>query len=122
MTPIFKSLKIGVALHLEFDEPDEPNGKLNLDVDVSPPTIPVRFIENYDGNNEKKRRWLERHRPANWVSEWRKSYDMTAAGKSKGAKRSVRLRRINRNLVIPEQVLAIFSLFNPYIEDNLRVV
>ena len=98
----FSITKIGIALHLEFDEPD--GTKLNLDVDVSPPTIPVRNIKEYDGNNQMKRKWLERYRPANWIPEWRKSYDMTAAGKRKGGKRSVRMRRINRNMVIPEQV------------------
>ena len=85
---------------MEFDEPD--GTKFNLDVDVSPPTIPVEYIEYYDGNNEDKRKWLEKKRPVNWLKEWEKSYDMTAAGD--GGKRAVRLRRVNRNLVIPEMV------------------
>ena len=107
---------------MEFDEPD--GTKFNLDVDVSPPTIPVilsydgtwnyshsesddgdwKRFEDYDGNNEQKRRWLEENRPVNWLSEWKKSYDMTAAGEGGKIKRAVRLRRVNRNLVIPEQV------------------
>ena len=99
-SPCMSFTKIGLAMSLEFDEPD--GSKLNLDVDVSPPTIPVRNNEKYDGSNKKKREWLEKHRPVNWISEWRKSYDMTAA--AEGGKRSVRLRRVNRNLVIPERV------------------
>ena len=89
-------------MHCEFDEPD--GSKMNFDVDVSPPTIPVRYIDKYNGSNKKKRLWLEKNRPVNWIPEWRKSYDMTAAGKRKGGKRSVRLRRVSRHLVIPEQV------------------
>ena len=85
---------------MEFDEPD--GTKFNLDVDVSPPTIPVLNADYYDGNNVMKRKWLEENRPVNWLSEWKKSYDMTAAGD--GGKQAVRLRRVNRNLVIPELV------------------
>ena len=59
-------------------------------------------VENFNGSNKSKREWLEKHRPVNWISEWRKSYDMTAAT---GGKRAVRLRRVNRDLVIPEQVI-----------------
>ena len=94
--------KIGLTMSLEFNEPD--GSKFNLDVDVSPPTIPVRNKDAFDGSNKKKREWLEKHRPVNWLPEWRKSYDMSAAGKVEGGKRSIRLRRVNRNLVIPERV------------------
>ena len=97
--PCMSFTKIGIGLHIEFHEPD--GTKINLDVDVSPPTIPVKNVENYDGSNKRKRQWLEKHRPVNWISEWRKTYDMTAAT---GGKRAVRLRRVNRDLVIPEQV------------------
>ena len=102
--PCMSYTKIGVALHLEFHEED--GTKFNLDVDVSPPTIPVKNVENFNGSNQSKKKWLEKHRPVNWISEWRKSYDMTAAV---GGKRAVRLRRINRNLVIPEQVINYFQ-------------
>ena len=77
---------LGVALHLEFHEPD--GSLLNLDVDVSPPTIPVMNISEYDGSNTKKREWLERNRPVNWLPEWRKSQDMREA---------VRYLRLNKN-------------------------
>ena len=92
--------KIGLAMSLKFDEPD--GSQFNIDVDVSPPTIPVINNDWYNGSNKKKKEWLEKHRPVNWIPEWRKSYDMTAA--AEGGKRSVRLRRVNRNLVIPERV------------------
>ena len=61
----------------------------------------MKNIDQYDGNNDKKRQWLERNRPINWIAEWRKSYNMSEAV---GGNKSVRLRRVNRNLVIPEQV------------------
>ena len=84
---------------------------MNLDIDVSPPTIPVRNIDKFNGSNEKKRKWLEKHRPVNWLAEWWKSYDMSDAVTYDengemiiGGKRSVRLRRVNMDLVIPEQV------------------
>ena len=52
--------KIGIAIHLEFDEPD--GTKFNIDVDVSPPTIPVTNVDQYGGDNKKKREWLEKNR------------------------------------------------------------
>ena len=65
-----------------------------------------------------KRLWLKknRHRVRNWRAEWRKTHDMSAAGrvyqkerdqvgrKVLAGNRSVRFRFVNRNLVIPEQV------------------
>ena len=85
---------------------------LNLDVDISPPTL---YFDNqdYDGNNDDKRAWLLRERPVDWRPEYRKSPDMTDVGKSEYSKtfgyynkrrRSVRFRRISRDTVIPEQV------------------
>ena len=99
-SPCMSFTKIGLAMSLKFDEPD--GSQFNIDVDVSPPTIPVINNDWYNGSNKKKKEWLEKHRPVNWIPEWRKSYDMTAA--AEGGKRSVRLRRVNRNLVIPERV------------------
>ena len=84
-----------------------------MDVDVSPPTIAVSNIDKYDGSNRKKRQWLERHRPINWVPEWYKSHDMSAAvmydedGEmivDEDVHRCIRMRRVNKDLVIPEQV------------------
>ena len=49
-----------------------------------------------------KKKWLEENRPDLWLPELRKTPNMSAA--KRGGKRSIRLRRINRNLVIPERV------------------
>ena len=101
-SPSITFSKIGVVLHLEFcDEEGRP--QLNLDVDISPPTL---YVDNqdYDGNNVDKRAWLRRKRPLDWRTEYRKSPDMTEVGKYKNLRRSVRFRRISRNVVIPEQV------------------
>ena len=73
--------KIGVVLHLQFSEPD--GSFLNFDVDVSPPVPSLEDVWNYDGSNEKKKAWLLKHRPVNWLPEYRKSYDMSAAAKDR---------------------------------------
>ena len=107
-SPCLTFTKIGIVLHLQFIEPDKT--LINLDVDVSPPSIPVQNINKYDGCNQKKRQWLEKYRPVNWNGEWNKSYDMTDAGRDSDGSinhdgtRCIRLRRVNRHLVIPEQV------------------
>ena len=117
--------KIGIVIHFLHLEKEEP---FVLDVDINPPTIPS--IENvqgskgsypykgFNGSNKLKRLWLKknRHRVRNWRAEWRKTHDMSAAGrvyqkerdrmgrKVLAGNRSVRFRFVNRNLVIPEQV------------------
>ena len=85
-------------------------------MDVNPPTFQVSNVRHFDGSNRMKRLWLKknRHRIRNWRQEWRKSYDMSAAGSVKAmdengclvlfGRRTVRLRMVNKNLVIPEQV------------------
>ena len=73
-------------MHLQFTNPDG-SLEMNLDVDVSPPSLPVGNIDDYDGSNTKKRAWLLKHSNGNKLGT-----------------RSVRLRRMNRNLVIPELV------------------
>ena len=111
--------KIGVVLHLCFQEKDQRKPFV-IDVDVNPPTIPIENVKNFNGSNKMKRLWLKKNRQTvrNWRAEWRKSHDMSAAGrvyvqesdkygmkvKVLAGKRSVRFRFVNRNLVIPEQV------------------
>ena len=99
-----------------------------IDVDVNPPTLYVPNVKFFRGSNKMKRSWLRknRHIIRNWRSEYRKTHDMSEAGNvvKKDARgepemgwenglgdycvlvgnRSVRLRLVNRNLVIPEQV------------------
>ena len=79
-SPCLTVSKIGIVLHFEFKEAD---GLFNFDVDVNPPTIPVRNIHSFDGSNQLKRIWLlkNRHKIRNWRAEWRKSHDMSAAVK-----------------------------------------
>ena len=118
--------KIGIVIHFLHPEKEEP---FIMDVDINPPTIPsilnvqgipgeIGFYAGFNGSNKMKRLWLKknRHRVRNWRAEWRKTHDMSAAGRvyqkerdSLGNKilagnRSVRFRFVNRNLVIPEQV------------------
>ena len=83
---------------------------INIDVDLSPPQISVKNVEDYDGSNEKKRKflWKNREHIIDWLPEYQKSYDMSAFGRlivgQGGGKKSIRMRKVNRNLVIPERV------------------
>ena len=126
-SPCLSYSKIGLVLHLEFDNAD--GTKFNLDVDVCPPTFPVssrrytavnrteRWTSGvqeepaYDGSNRDKRAWLERTRPVNWLEEWIKSEDMSEATSEedslKPLKRSVQFRFFNNRDVTPEQVIFI---------------
>jgi len=91
----------GAALCLEYSE---SNINFNIDVDINPPSIPVRNNKEYDGCNAKKRKWLFENREliVDWQEEWSKSRDLSAAT---GGTRSIRFRKVNRQgLVIPEQV------------------
>ena len=112
-------------LHLLFQE---ENGPFVIDVDVNPPALYVPNVKLFRGSNKMKRSWLRknRHIIRNWRSEYRKTHDMSEAGSvvKKNANgdpemggeiglgnyyvlvgnRSVRLRLVNRNQVIPEQV------------------
>ena len=122
-SPCLTFSKIGVVLHLQFQEPD--GSVFNLDADVNPPTIPVTNIDKFNGSNEMKRKWIleNRHKIVNWRSEYWKSYDMSAAVRYNedgemigGGTRSVRLRLVNRNMVIPEQVASNSRFFLYYLK------
>jgi len=113
-SPCLSWSKIGVVLHLEFVNDD--GTVLNLDVDVSPPSIPVSRGKTwdrygrvngeplFDGSNAAKRAWLEKMRMPGWLTEWIKTEDMSD-GASDDSSRSVRLRFINPEEVIVEQCI-----------------
>ena len=106
-SPCLTFSKIGLVLHLEFRQKD--GDKLNLDIDINPPSIPIeeRMWDMFDGRNVLKRERLEREREklVDWKGEWIKSEDNSeAAGEDDGLKRSVRLRFFNQRDVIAEQV------------------
>ena len=104
-SPCITYSKIGLVWHLEFVQPD--GSLLNIDVDISPPTIPVinDSWKDFDGSNEFKRTWLTRFRPYLWLSEFNKTHNMSdAAGVDDGLRRSIRLRFYNLDQVIAEQV------------------
>ena len=117
--------KIGLVLHLEFNNKD--GTKFNLDVDVCPPTFPlsnkmfrkkrfpsfIKVLEEpaFDGSNQEKRAWLEKNRPVNWIEEWIKSEDMSeATGEGDDLKRCVQFRFFNNRDVIAEQVNVAFII------------
>ena len=49
-SPCITYSKIGIVMHLQYQEPD--GTFLNLDVDVSPPSIPVKNIDKFNGSNK----------------------------------------------------------------------
>ena len=60
-------------------------------MDILVPSLPVCNIDQYDGNNWQKRRYLEQTKPVGWLEEWKKSPNMRAANAFPESKRSVRL-------------------------------
>ena len=121
-SPCLTWSKIGVVLHLEFVNDD--GSVLNLDVDVSPPSIPLSTGSKknrwgdyehepvFDGSNEDKRAWLEKMRMPGWLTEWIKTEDMSD-GASEDSSRSIRLRFINPEEVIVEQCILFLKEDDP---------
>ena len=110
-SPCLSWSKIGVVLHLEFVNDD--GSVLNLDVDVSPPSIQVdrkrnwrgEYVEPpFDGSNAVKRAWLEQMRMPGWLTEWIKTEDMSE-GATDDDQGAVRLRFINPEEVIAERTI-----------------
>ena len=83
-----------------------PEINFRLDVDINPPNLKVMNQDDYNGNNTVKRNFLEINRRTivKWVDEWMKTLDMTAAVFFVNSKRSIRLRLVNKNRVLTEQV------------------
>ena len=54
-SPCLTHSKVGLCLHLQWSQ-----FNINMDVDFSPPCLPVSNIDQYDGKIEKKRAFLER--------------------------------------------------------------
>ena len=112
-TPCFSLSKIGLVLHLNFDD---EKGSILLDVDVSAPSFsmsqvssfsgkPLPHYRLFSGKNVDKRQNLEATRPYLWYPEWEKTEDMSdAAYEGDGLKRGIRLRNHNGMDVLAEQV------------------
>ena len=102
-SPCMSWTKIGIVLHVQFSKYG-----FNLDVDLNPPNLMVKDMEwsKYNGSNGSKLNYLEQNSSTvtGWLDEWRKSVDMTAASAFPESKRSIRLRLINRDTVLAEQV------------------
>ena len=125
--------KIGLALHTEFSEGD--GSKINLDIDINPPTLPVGKMQlvtgysgnyeradksnriypedvkdesEFDGSNTDKRKRLVRDREK--LTGWKTEYDKTednseASHDNDGLLRPTRMRFYNLRDVIVEQVI-----------------
>ena len=63
----------------------------------------LRNSKEYDGDVRKKRKFLEENTPVFWLKEWKK-FKIKAEEKKKKKESSVRLRLLNREYVLAEQV------------------
>ena len=97
-TPSLTLTKIGVAIHFIFILED--GSFRHVDCDLNIPTIPV--CTKYDGNIEEVKQYLLRERPVGWLEERSKLEDMQAAEESQNWQ--VKMRMVNRDLVLPRQV------------------
>ena len=91
-SPCMSWTKIGATFHIKFSK-----YYVNLDVDLKPPNFRTSNIDDYNGSNRKKRKYLEENRETlvGWLEEWRKSLNMRGANSFPESKRSIRLRLIN---------------------------
>ena len=103
-SPSLTITKIGVALHVKFLCRD--GSYTFIDCDINIPTIPT--CTRYDGDIAKVQNYLLRVQPVGWLEELRKLYDMSYVGNSPhliGTDNwQVKMRMINRDLVLPRQV------------------
>ena len=90
--------KIGVAIYVKFILED--GSFRHVDCDLNIPTIPV--CTKYDGNIEEVKKYLLRERPVGWLEERSKLEDTQAAEESQNWQ--VKMRMVNRDLVLPRQV------------------
>ena len=99
-SPCVSITKIGAAIHVGF-----PDGTF-VDCDLNVPTIPTSTP--YRGQVVEVKKYLKRVRPVGWLEEFSKLEDLGGAGASPhliGADSwQVKMRRINRDTVLPRQV------------------
>ena len=93
--------KIGATLHIKFSKYN-----VNLDVDLNPPNFRTRNIDDYNGSNRKKRKYLEENRATlvGWLEEWKKSLNTRGANTFPESKRSIRRTSVSRNWKYSYQV------------------
>ena len=104
-SPSLTITKIGVALHVKFLNRD--GSSTFIDCDINIPTIPT--CTEYDGDILKVQAYLARVHPVGWLEEQSKLDNMLSAGNSLNLigedSWQVKMRMINRDLVLPRQVI-----------------
>ena len=92
-------------MHVKFLNRD--GSSTFIDCDINIPTIPT--CTRYDGDIAAVRNYLARVQPVGWLEEWSKLEILIAAQNSVhfiGADSwQVKMRMINRDLVLPRQVI-----------------
>ena len=100
-SPCLTLTKIGVALHLQFEDDSR------MDCDLNVPTIPTS--SEYSGSVMEVEEYLDKARPVGWIEERRKLEEMGSSASSHHLLDvdawQVKMRRINRDMVLPRQVI-----------------
>ena len=105
--PSMTLTKIGAAIHIQF-----PDGTM-VDCDLNVPTIPT--CTPYDGRKDEVEQYLRRMKPVGWLEEQRRLETLQSAGKFVDTDSwQVKMRRINKNTVLPRQVIVTLISFTNY--------
>ena len=115
MSPCLTQSKIGAVLHLGFLLSD---GSVHyVDMDLTCPMFATSDVDSYDGSLNDYRKYLISSKLLMWLDEKDKLEDMRVAGGGSDAIRSVRVKKVNRRIVVPNKVT--ISIFNIHILYNL---
>ena len=104
-SPSISLTKIGVALHVKFALKDGSYSCVDCDINI--PTIPT--CTRYDGGIDEVSQYLIRDKPVGWLEELGKLENLGSVGfpfHLIGAEswQQVKMRMLNRDLVLPRQV------------------
>ena len=108
LSPCLTQSKIGAVLHLGFLLSD---GSVHyVDMDLTCPMFATSDVDSYDGHTDDYRKYLLSSKLLMWLDENYKLESMTSASGGRDAVRSVRVKKVNRRIVVPNKV--IISIFN----------
>ena len=109
--------KIGAVLHLGFLLSD---GSVHyVDMDLTCPMFATSDVDSYDGSDNDYRNYLLSSKLLMWLDERYKLESMESASGGRNAVRSVRVKKVNRRIVVPNKVIISDFDFITYILKNL---
>ena len=117
LSPCLTQSKIGAVLHLGFLLSD---GSVHyVDMDLTCPMFATSDVDSYDGSYNDYRQYLISSKLLMWLDEKYKLESMTSASGGRDAIRSVRVKKVNRRIVVPNKVIISDFDFITYILKNL---